>query len=114
MAEYVRLSGLESVYAQKRLLHSELGLLETVRRANNYKKLRNEEFVLRLALKKIIGELLEELELLDKSLPQDKLPGLAKENKPKEKQSSEEKGVLSLEQELEIIRRKIERLDGGI
>ena len=111
MAEYVRFTGLESVYAQKRLLHSELGLLGAVRRANNYKKLRNEEFVLRLALKKLIGDLLEELELLDKSLPQDKLPGLVKENKPKEKQSEEEKGVLSLEQELEIIRRKLDVLE---
>jgi len=111
MVEYVRFLGPESIYGQKHLLHGELGLLEIVKRIRNYSKLRQEELVLRVALKKRFDEALENLELLDKLLPHDKLSGLMKRKSRPEGELAEEKENLSLEQELEVIRRRLEKLE---
>ena len=109
MTEYVKFSGLESKYGQKNLLYGELGLLSIVRRIKEFNKLRQEEIVFRLTLKKKIEEFLENLQLLDKLLPQDKLPGLDK--KKSEEELMKMKGELSLEQEIEVIRRRLEKLE---
>lgn len=112
MVEYVRLAPPESLYGEKYVLYSELGLLSIVKRVRNFNKLRQEELVLRLAVKKRVSEIKECLELLDKLLPHDKLAGLKKEAKAKEGASGE-KGEISLEQELEMIRRRLENLRAG-
>ena len=111
MTEYVRFSPQESIYGEKSILHSELLLLRIVKIVRNYKRLRKEDLVLRFALKKKIEEILEGLKLLDKVLPHDKLPELNKK-KPKSGKEEEKEDMegLSLEQELEVIRRKLERL----
>ncbi len=111
MTEYVRFSGLESKYGQKNLLYGELGLLNVVRRVKEFHKLRQEEIVLRLTLKKKIEEFLDNLQLLDRLLPQDKLPGL--DRKKREEELMEMKGELSLEQEIEVIRRRLEKLQNS-
>ena len=111
MTEYVKFSGPESVYGQKYLLHSELDLIGIVKKIKNYKKLRQEELVLRVALKEKIDSFLESLKMLDKLLPHDKLPGLSKKRHAHDVPGvTQDRESLSLEQELEIIRRRLERL----
>ena len=107
MAEYVRFTSPESIYGQKHILHSEFCLITAAKKIQAYRKLRQEELTLRIALKKRINELLDDLKLLDKLLPQDKLAGLEETKKGK---SQKDKGPLSLEQELEIIRRRLFQL----
>lgn len=110
MTEYVRLIRPEIVYGDKNILYSELGLLGIVKRIRVYKKLRAEELILRIALKKKFDEVLECLQILDKLLPHDKLAGLEKRRQKAKEEKAEGKENLSLEQELERIRRKIEHL----
>lgn len=110
MVEYVRFSGHESLFGEKHLLHCQLSVLNIMKRIINYKKLREEELVLKIALKKRVVEILETLEMLDKILPHSRMAGLIRrENKVKEIDKKKE-GALTLEQELELIRRKIENL----
>lgn len=111
MVEYVKFNKTESLYGQKRFLHGELELINAVKRLRNYKDLRREELVLRLALKKRAGEALENLRLLDKLLPHARLPKVEKKPEKKPEEEKEENKVLTLDQELEIIRRKLETLE---
>jgi len=110
MTEFVRFVRPEAVYGEKNILHSELGLLSVVKKIRAYKKLRAEELILRIALKKKFDESLECLQILDKLLPHDKLAGLERRREKAKEEKGLEKENLSLEQELESIRRKIEGL----
>jgi len=111
MTEYVKFSAPESVYGQKYLLHSELDLLGMAKIMINYKKLRTEELVYRVALKSKIDEVLESLKVLDKLLPHDKMPGLTKKKHPEVEGMGIDKGSLSLDQEVEMIRRRLMKLE---
>ncbi len=111
--EYVKFSGREGLYGEKNLLKTELGMLGFIRRIRTYKKLRNEELALKIVLKKKVDEVKEQLEILDKILPHTKMGGLIKRPKPKNENialSIEDKAALTLEQEVETIRRKLEML----
>ena len=108
--EYVRFSTAESLYGERSLLFSELNILGFVKRLRNYKKLRSDELILKIVLKKKIDELKEQLEVFDKLLPHSKMAGLIKMPRPKEELSLDDKEALTLEQEVERIRRKLERL----
>lgn len=111
--EYVRFRGGESIYGEKNLLGVELGTLSFVKRLRNYKKLRQDELVFKILLKKKFDEVIEQLNVLDKLLPHSKMAGLIKKPKPRsefEGMSAEDKAALTLEQEIEAIRRKLERL----
>lgn len=112
MNEYVRFLGPESLYWYKHFLHSELEILDIVKRIKNYQRLRREEHILRIALKKKINESIEALNILDKLLPHARFHGLMKKNKAEE-EIIEDKEALSLDQELEQIRNKIERLQAN-
>jgi len=108
MGEYVKFSVSEKLYGQKHLLHGELESLGIVKRIKAYKKLRNEDLVLRLTLKKKINEILDGLKVLDKILPHSKMAGLKKRKIESEFDAKNEN--LTLEQEIEVIRRKLRRL----
>ena len=108
-SEYVRFFGKEALYGEKYLLTAELGILGFVKRLRNYKKLRQEEMILKIALKKKIDEVGEQLDIFDKLLPHTKMAGLIKKPAPREA-SFEDKEALTLEQEVERIRRKLELL----
>ncbi|MDO8509032.1 MAG: hypothetical protein Q7S27_05095 [Nanoarchaeota archaeon] len=113
--EYVKFSASESLYGEKNLLISELGILQFVKRIKNYKKLRQEELNMKILLKKKMDELIEMLSILDKMLPHTKMAGLIKEKKHHlkdrmEGMSEDDKESYTLEQEVERIRRKLEVL----
>ena len=107
--EYIKFSVPERIYGDKNLLHSELELLGIIKRITNYKKLRKDDLILRLTLKKKIEDILENLKLLDKLLPHSKMAGLLKQRAGEE--AIEEGEKLTLEQEIEAIRRRLEKLE---
>ena len=106
-AEYVRLSNSERVYGQRNFLQAQLELLDLVKSMQNYKKLRMEELVLKLALKNIAKEVEELVGKFDRYLPHVKFKSKEKKENGEEK---EEWVDLTLEEEIERVRRKLERL----
>ncbi len=110
MVEYVKFSGSESLYGQKRFLHSELDILSLLKRIKNFKSLRKQELALRIALKNKVGEAFEGLQILEKLLPHARLP--KSESQRDSRENAEEKSkILTLDQEVEMIRRKLEGLE---
>lgn len=110
MGEYVKFSVPEKTYGQKNILHGELEVLSILKRIKLYKKLRREELVLRLSFKKKVGDVLENLKVLDKQLPHSKMAGLKKKVAKEDIEENNEN--LTLEQEIESIRMKLEKLQG--
>ena len=107
-SEYVRLSHPEKTYSHKALLQSQIELMNITKRLKEYKRLKKEEFVLKLALGAKIDEALAEIDILEKSLPR---VALRQENKqiPTEDKKQKEEN-LTLEQEIDLIRQKLSRL----
>lgn len=99
-SEYVGLSYGEKIFTQKNMLHSQLELLSGVKKLKNYKKLRLDEFKLKVELKNKIGLLLDDLRKLEKILPE---VDYARKSK-----GVKEKG--KLEQEIAEIRKKLAKL----
>jgi len=106
--EYTRLSRPQAVYGQKNLLKSQIGLLKLAKSFNQYKKLRKEEFVLKIELKTRLDEAKESLKVLESLLPKPKIK-LEDENQVKEEAKVTRK-ALSLEQEIASIKKKLESL----
>ncbi len=107
-AEYIRLSPQELRYGQKAFLEGQLSLLNATKHCNQYKKLRKEEFTLKLALRKSAEEALVSLRFLQSLLPKTVL----KEDKHHRKEVSsvvDERG-LSLDQEINAIKQKLATL----
>jgi hypothetical protein len=104
-SEYVGMSNNERVFGQKELLNMQLDMLNTLGRLKHYKKLREEEHVLKIALKSKIGQSKDALEKLKGLLP-----------KTEYKFGSDEMGKaimdedVSLSEEIEIIRKKLSKL----
>ncbi len=117
MVEYVKFSGVERFYGQNNLLYSEMGTLNIIKRILAFKKLRREELLLKIALKRKIGEVIEGMQVLDKLLPHAHFkfkPYEKKKNHEEIEEAVEELDEnLRLEQELEQIRMKLARLQMG-
>ncbi len=73
MTEYVKLAHSERVYGETNLLQSQFSLLTVLKQYQVYELLRKEELLMKIELKKKIGELKEFLEILSKALPESKL-----------------------------------------
>ncbi|MBS3088686.1 hypothetical protein J4402_02800 [Candidatus Pacearchaeota archaeon] len=98
-SEYVGLSRDEKIFAQKNMLKSQLDFLSSLKRLQSYRKLREEEFKLKIDLKTKIGMLMEDLRKLEKILPEvEDMESGGKEKKE------------SLEHEIEEIRRELAKL----
>ncbi len=104
--EYVRLSEPTLIYGKRTLLNSQVSILKITKNLLAYRNLRAEELVLKIALKNKIEDALSSLYLLEKLLP--KLP--EKESPDFIKEDSASSSSLSLEAELEEIRRKLAHL----
>ena len=104
--EYVKLTASEQAYSKKELLMSQMETLNIMKRYQKYKELRKQELALKSILKRKIGEVREELSVIDRSLP-----------RMKEKTEEDNQVIRipikkrhDLESEIEEIKRKIERL----
>lgn len=105
--EYIRFLPDHVVYSKKSLLHGQLESLNSIKHLHEYKKLRNDELMHKIKLKKLIEETKGEIELLIKNIPQ-----------PTEKDEIKEiinipesgKKDRSLEEELDAIKEKLSKL----
>ena len=103
--EYVKLSGAERIHGQKELLMCQLETLSLIKSFRNYKLLRKEEMELKVLLKTKVEEAIALSEKLEGVLPKTKF---TPEMKREKKMMSREH--LTLQGEIDEIRRKIERL----
>lgn len=115
MTQYVKLNPQEQLYGEKGLLQSQASILVINQRLHNYRKLRIEELMLKLLLKKKLTEAKEFLQQLDHLLPpapvkkEKKKPELSEEITEEAQEEAKPK-VKTLEDEIEEIRQKIARL----
>jgi len=107
-SEYVGLNHVEKKYGEKELLNVQLEILDSLKRFKSFKKLREEEHVLRIALKSGIGQAKEALKVLGGFLP--KTDYKLESEGSEEELSGEE---VSLAREIEEIRRKLWALREG-
>ncbi len=110
--EYVGVSAGEKVQGEKNLLNARLELLNMMKSFQAYRLLRKEEILLKISLKMKIAEALELVEKFEKCLPKSnfRLPD-EEDIKKREKKNKEH---LELQNEIELVRRKLEELKRGI
>lgn len=106
--EYIGLNQASQVYLKKNLLYCEMGLLNSLKRYQKYKKLRKEETLIKDFLRKKISRIKEEFKELDKTLPRVEHKELlaASLQTPREKKHRSQ-----LEEEIDEIKRKLEELN---
>ena len=101
--EYIRFSPSEKIYGERAFLESEAIILDIIQRKSSYLESRKKELLFRIDVKTKIDEALLLLADLDKKLPKVSLDK-SQDFKEKEKES------LSIEQELNKIKEKLEAL----
>jgi len=67
--EYVRLKNSEKIYGNRNMLHMQLEFLNSIRSFNNYKNLREKEFLLKVSLKNRVAEAHALIAKLESFLP---------------------------------------------
>jgi len=109
-SEYIQLNYPEAIFAKKNLLHSQLGLLNSIKRVEAYKKLRNEELKLKIELKKKLEEAKILLDMFEKLLPKTKTEHeLEIEERMKEKETKEFEESLKKMEETKPIKHRHKR-----
>lgn len=107
-SEYVLFSNFELKQLEKTFLTAQLGVLDSLKNLKQYKKVRSQEFSLKIAIKTLLNETQNELGILDKLLPQTSFkpptPGQEEIIFPF---AEEEQRKPSLEEELEKIRKRL-------
>ena len=114
-AEYVRFSQNEALHGQTNFLESQVHLLQGLKKFKSYRLLRAEELRLKIQLKQQMDALVEQLEILNRILPQTefKIPQQKPLSQPKqqdEHQHKEENQEDTLEDELAAIQKKLQSL----
>lgn len=116
-AEYIRFLSPQVKYGQKAILESQLNLLSSLKHLREYKNLRDQELILKIHLKKKVEELRSSMDLLERALPKTQFKEEKQQAQEIIKEAimvpsmlHDEKKELSLEQELESIRRKLARI----
>jgi hypothetical protein len=107
-SEFVRFLNTEANYEKKHLLSSELEVLNILKSLRAYRELRKEEFVLKITLKNKVQEVLSFLEDFEKRLPKSQF----EVEKTEKEDKDEKKKMLTLEQEIEEVRMKLDKLQG--
>lgn len=108
--EHVRIQPTERVYGEKQLLHAQLDIISLTNHYEAYKSLRAEELFLKIALKNKVAEAKDTLAVLDKLLPKPAIVPKAVKQAHEHAESPAHKKKLSLQEEVEEIRRKLEAL----
>jgi hypothetical protein len=107
MSEYVKFTKQEVEFGKKMFLQSQLETLDILKKNRNFLRFRNEEFLLKINLKNKLNETLSNILLIERLLPKIK-------NQSKKALGSElilNESDLSLEQEIDVIKRKLEKLN---
>jgi hypothetical protein len=107
-SEFVRFTGAEQIYGEKALLQLQIGMIETIKRAKDFKNIRNDSHILKIVLKSKISELNELLESLKRLLPK---PAIQDTEPLVLLSPLMDKQRISLEEEIEMIKRKLDKLN---
>jgi len=107
--KHIKLSHVEAIFAKKELLHSELDILNVLRKFKNYKLLRKKELTLRNKIKSNLTSFRAKATQIQSSFPVEEAKKV-KRIKPHEKRknSSNHQGISD---ELEEIKAKLARLE---
>ncbi len=107
--EYVKLVKPEVVYSKKNLLQSQVEILTVIKAYEEFKRLRKEEFMLKIALKSKLEAVKNQIAVFESLLPKAKIK--AEENVEQEKMDHQAiKKKLTLEQEIDLLKKKIASL----
>ncbi|MBM3230348.1 hypothetical protein FJZ22_01675 [Candidatus Pacearchaeota archaeon] len=111
-AEYIRFAQQEAVQGQKNLLESQVHLLQGLKKFKAYRLLRAEELRLKIQLKQQYDALIEQLDILNRILPQTEFKPTPqpKQITKQEREVSPTIQEHSLEDELAAIQRKLQSL----
>lgn len=107
--EYIRISAPERHYGRKHFLQAQLNMLNSMKHHTEYEKLRKEELLLKLQLKKLIEDAQNSARVLDALLPRIKV------HTPEQRETREELNELeaeerSIEQEIDEVKKRLMRL----
>jgi predicted sugar kinase len=102
--KYIKLEHSQKNAIKKNLLYSEMGLLNTLKNYKMYKKLKKQELALKKLLKKVVSQIKGEISNFEKMIPK------INENSGKTFTSSSGKKRDELQDEINIIKRKIQML----
>lgn len=103
MTEYIKLEKTEKAYTKKHILQSEISLLNSVKRYQEYRKLRKQELLMKILFKEKLEDIKNSLVTFDRFLPR------VKNHNFKEEEELD-KEHHTLEQELDEIKKKLEKL----
>ena len=107
-SEHVKISFTEGIYGQRNLLHSQLELLDSMKRFREYKRLRKDEYAMRILLKMKIEDAMGFLDRVNRELP--KTTEIADDEPTIKKMKPVE---LSLQEEIDKVKKKLSRLQRG-
>jgi hypothetical protein len=109
---YLKLENFEARKSKKGILSTEMLLLNIIKTIKNYKQLREEEFILRMQMYKLIKETNLEIRKTRSSFPFIKLPEKQKieELKYKERKKIERKEDMDLEFQLKEIQERLMKM----
>jgi len=105
---YLRISYEDSISGKKQLLSTQLNLLNTVKRVHNYTSLRKSELTKKRKLQTALRELRTKIKSFMSTLPKEELS--TKEIRKKLQKKKEKKEDLNLQEQLQEIREKLEKL----
>lgn len=106
--EYIQITLAEQHHAKRHLLYSEMEILTIMKRYHQFGKLRSTEIMLKNALRRKLGEINEEMQIIDRILPN--APKQEKTMLKKISSMAISKKRRDLEIEIDEIKRKLERL----
>ncbi|MFA5071847.1 MAG: hypothetical protein WC511_05815 [Candidatus Pacearchaeota archaeon] len=109
---YLKLENFEARKSKRSILSTEMLLLNIIKTIKNYKQLREEEFILRMQMYKLIKETNLEIRKTRSSFPFIKLPEKQKieELKYKERKKIERKEDMDLEFQLKEIQERLMKM----
>ena len=105
--EYVRLTNSEKIFGNRNMLHAQLEFLNSMRGFKKFRDLRNNEFILKVSLKNRIGEFHALLYKFESLLPKTSYKVETKKEKGK-------KISPTLQDEIDVVKRKIDKLQSGM
>ena len=113
---HVKVEHSEAIQSKKDLLSLELELIRVIKIIKRYKQLRTKELRLKNKLKRVTGQTLTSIKIIEKDLPKIKLKEISHENeqikeKPKEEENKRRKNRDHLEREIEQIQKKLRVLE---
>jgi len=108
---YLKLEYSESVYSKKNILSTEMSLLNIAKIIKKYQLLREEEFILRIQIYKLIKEINSAIRKTKTSMPSIKIPEKQKGDEVQTRERRKIEDNQDLEEQLQEIQEKLKELE---